>query len=182
MSDLLEKLTILIPTKNRPAFVERALSYYAAQQWPGRIIVGDGSSVAEHHVAGNAVVKQVQGRINVNYNHFAPDVTYGSSLLALVQSAATPYVVIIGDDDFLVAKGVRACIACLDSEATVVASLANVSRCASPARQSQAIQNGSIAGSTMQRLWLAAGILSDCAICRRCRGTSTFIASTGATR
>ena len=39
-------LSIIIPTKNRPEYLFRALSYYAARRCPYQVWVGDSSDVA----------------------------------------------------------------------------------------------------------------------------------------
>lgn len=90
---LSERLTIVLISHNRPAFLRRALHYYSAH--PYRILVLDSSPVA--------LGEFTQGLASVDYRH-VPQFSYNGFHAKLAYGAeqvTTPYLVYASDDDFL---------------------------------------------------------------------------------
>jgi len=108
-------LTLLIPTLNRAAFVERALRYYGQAGFRGIVSLGD-SSEPEQAEKIRRAVQAVEGQLQVEYRSF-PSPPYTSNapvLLEMAQAATTPYVVYAGDDDFLIPNTLEQCTRYLD--------------------------------------------------------------------
>ncbi|WP_031571359.1 TIGR00180 family glycosyltransferase [Rheinheimera texasensis] len=96
----LEKLTIVIPTYNRPEFVLRNMRY-----WSGKgctVIVMDGSltPIAESQLNGLAV--------NIQYVHSPVGLT--ERLLQACDMIQTPYASMLSDDDFFSEQGISEAI------------------------------------------------------------------------
>jgi glycosyltransferase domain-containing protein len=106
-------LSIIIPTKNRPEYLFRALSYYSARRCPYQIWVGDSSDVASTPAKTFADLA-----IRVVRDPALLAVQMTKKILGMV---TTPYVAYCGDDDFLPMRGLeRSCLS-LDGETTAVA-------------------------------------------------------------
>lgn len=103
------RISLLIPTMDRPAFVVRALDYYAAAGFSGTIMLGDSSS-PENQAVLQARISALAGRLHVDYQYFSPAENAGHAhiLLALAERAATPYVVSAGDADLLAPRTLEA--------------------------------------------------------------------------
>ena len=100
---LQDLLTVVIPTYNRPRLLQRALQYWA--NVPVRVIVMDGS--AEPTPAEDLP-------------HDAPQITYVHDPALLIrrlghaaQMVRTPFVTLIGDDEFHLASGLGAAVGTL---------------------------------------------------------------------
>lgn len=108
-------LTILIPTRNRWNFLGRLLRYYASAgvTWP--IVIGD-SSDAEELVVGQKILKEVSGRLKVDYRS-CPGLSNLACGTSLLERVSTPYVVWTADDDFLALRGVRSALEFLETHA-----------------------------------------------------------------
>jgi glycosyltransferase domain-containing protein len=88
-----ELLTIVIPTHERPLLVARSIAYYAS--WNCRIIIADSSK--EAYKIGK------QGNIEYLY---CPGEYFSKKVSDALQRAATPFVCLCADDDFLSVDGV----------------------------------------------------------------------------
>lgn len=97
-------LSILIPTLNRPAFLERTLGYLRAQGFAGQIIVGDGSFDDTSALCRRFAAERLDCR-RLNQQQ-----TFG----AMADALRTPYAVYCGDDDFLIPSGLAACVKALE--------------------------------------------------------------------
>jgi len=106
-------LTIVIATKNRSEFMARLLNYYADTNYRHWIYVGD-SSDSSHFECTKDVINQLKGRLKVRIYKY-PDLSGQESLNKLLEMITTPYVVYIGDDDFLVTSGLQDCIEFLEN-------------------------------------------------------------------
>ncbi|MEB0041407.1 MULTISPECIES: glycosyltransferase family 2 protein [unclassified Pseudomonas] len=97
-SSLSERLTLVITTHNRPAFLLRALQYYV--DFPCKILVLDSSPV---------LCKGLAERFpNVDYQHL-PQFGYGVLQAKLAHGVAlvtTPYMLFAADDDFILHSGI----------------------------------------------------------------------------
>ena len=82
-------LSIVIPTRNRPSYLARAMAYYA-QFDAIQLIVCDSSEQSF-----NAEITE-----QVTYYHF-PKASFVEKIQAILPSLAKEYVVLSADDDFL---------------------------------------------------------------------------------
>jgi glycosyltransferase domain-containing protein len=103
-----EAVTLLIPTMNRPEFVERLLRYYASVGFTGRISIGD-SSGPDGVRAAREAVKLVGGALDVDYVEY-PGLGLGDCWKQMIDRLVTPYAAYLADDDFLVPAAVDRCV------------------------------------------------------------------------
>src|SRR3989338_235501 len=101
-------ITIILPTMNRPDFLERLLRYYAAVNFQHSIFIGDASDSGPADKA-KTVVAKFKSNLNVEY-HGCPGLSIAQTVAKLNQSLKTPYAVLTGDDDFLVPAGIGRCV------------------------------------------------------------------------
>lgn len=101
MSD--PRVTVLIPSHQRPALLARALEHYAPSGLP--VVVAD-SSPAPFARAGEFE--------RLQYLHL-PDVPFEAKLQRLAGLAATPYAVLCADDDLTSTASIMRCAEFLDS-------------------------------------------------------------------
>lgn len=111
--------TLLIPTKNRSEFLNRALNYYANNNFKHLIFIGD-SSNSIHADRITKTIKELQERLNIKYQWYPPEVNsafhgdFAKCFNQMINVVDTPYAAYIGDDDFLVPKSIEKCIDFLD--------------------------------------------------------------------
>lgn len=98
-----DQLTILVPTKNRPHFLERMLNYYAEVGCPFPIRIGDASDPAEYE-EDRELVYRYRTRLNLFHDSHQPDFSAHASTVSNLEKSDTPYSVYCGDDDFLVPR------------------------------------------------------------------------------
>jgi glycosyltransferase domain-containing protein len=101
-------VTLLIPTMNRPEFVERLLRYYAAVRFAGRISIGD-SSNAEGVNAARRAVDAFRGVLDIEYAEY-PGLGLADCWKQMIDRLATPYAAYLADDDFLVPSSIDRCV------------------------------------------------------------------------
>lgn len=107
------RITLLIPTMNRPDFLIRLLRYYWALDFQGCICIGD-SSAAPHIERTKKAIGELQGKLNIIYREY-PQANTSECLLRLLDSVSTPYVAFVADDDFLVPSALEKCAFFLDN-------------------------------------------------------------------
>lgn len=105
--------TLLIPTKNRSEFLNRALNYYANNDYKHLIFVGD-SSDDTHSEKVKKTIQALQGRLNIRYQWYSPELKFTKCFNQMINVVDTPYAAYIGDDDVLVPKSIEKCIDFLD--------------------------------------------------------------------
>jgi len=101
-------LTALVPTRNRPAECARQLRFLRGNRFVYRIIVLDASEPAH----SDAVRRACSGI--AEFRHFGPEYRMADKLAAAVADVATPYVVLIPDDDIVLPQAIADAIAFLD--------------------------------------------------------------------
>jgi len=92
--NILDKITLIIPTHNRPKYLKRILDYYSDSDI--KIVVCDSS--AESFSTDNYP--------NVTYYHFK-DYLFGSKISECLNKINTPFVIFCGDDDFVILDTVK---------------------------------------------------------------------------
>jgi glycosyltransferase domain-containing protein len=100
-------LTVVIPTHNRLPFLLRALRYYQACRAPWPVLVLDSSDDAGQ--PGEALTKQLAA-ITAQYAAFDRRMFPLHKLRHGVEPIATPYAVLMADDDFLVPRALAAAV------------------------------------------------------------------------
>lgn len=108
-------ITILIPTMNRPDYLQRALAYYREAGFDGCILIGD-SSEGEAADRVRAVAEHFGGTYRIRLFRFPPAVPLIGVWRAMVAAVDTKYVTFAGDDDLQVPGGLRAGVAFLEQE------------------------------------------------------------------
>jgi glycosyltransferase domain-containing protein len=102
------KVAILIPTKNRPDFIERTLAYYDSLKSVHTVFIGDASGPeASARIA--AAIKRLSN-VEVRYFHWE-DLGANQTLVKLAQEALREcqYCAFHGDDDFFVPSSLSKC-------------------------------------------------------------------------
>lgn len=87
------KLTIIIPTHNRPLPMKRAINYYSS--WNCRVIICDSSL----HFS------EEKEHSNIDHVHF-PQQNFSEKIYNAIQLVTTPFVCLCADDDFLSEDGI----------------------------------------------------------------------------
>lgn len=100
---MLDKVTLIIATKNRHVYLNRVLDYYS--QTPLKIIVAD----ATEHAYNTASLSQ-----NVTYKHF-PNIHYAIKLNEVAQTINTEYCLLCADDDFITLDGIEKSVEFLEN-------------------------------------------------------------------
>jgi len=111
---VLARLTLVIPTYNRQFFALRAMRYWSDRQ--GAIVhVIDGSeeSLPSEKLTGLGA--------NINYHHWP--VSMAERISKIRSYITTPYVALMGDDEFYLPSGLRDCISVLDNDNELVAAI-----------------------------------------------------------
>ncbi|CBS91655.1 glycosyltransferase family 2 protein [Azospirillum lipoferum] len=114
-------VTIIIPTMNRPDYIQRALSYYKDSGFDGCIIIGD-SSKDEFAERIRGLVKYFEnGNFRLRIFHYSHTVPLTGVWRALIAAVDTKYITYAGDDDLQIPSGMHAAVAFLEENPTYVA-------------------------------------------------------------
>ncbi|MBI3616054.1 MAG: TIGR00180 family glycosyltransferase [Candidatus Omnitrophica bacterium] len=99
-------LSVIIPTRNRPQFLKRAVSYYRKIRFPYPILIEDSSEPAMAEQTSKMVRSDARGLECVHQIH-----PVDTHVLVRIRSAAesvkTPFAVVGADDDFFIPKGLE---------------------------------------------------------------------------
>ena len=98
------KLTIFIPTYERPDFVRRQCAYWAGSGF--KILILDGS-------AEPSVQSDVYG-VDKNISYFHEPVSFRERLAKAAELFDTPYIAMLADDDLYFKAGLDECVSFLD--------------------------------------------------------------------
>jgi glycosyltransferase domain-containing protein len=104
MENLLEKVTIVIPTRYRHPYLMRLLDYYDNSE--AELLVADSTNVS---FPGP---KQYG---NVRYFHY-PDASYSEKMADVLQYVKTKYTVLCADDDFIIPSSILSCVEFLETQ------------------------------------------------------------------
>jgi glycosyltransferase domain-containing protein len=107
MSGAGDALTALLPTRDRPSYCARQLSFLRENGFPFRIIVLDGSDTA---LAGE--VRAASAGL-AEYRRFDPSFRMADKLAAAIGDVATPFVILVPDDDVILPHAIEAELAFL---------------------------------------------------------------------
>ena len=102
------QVAILVPTKNRPDFIHRMLSYYNLIESPHPILIGDASD----ETTSKKITNIIDGfkNLEVKYFHWK-NVGCNQTIYRLTEKALPNYhyCVPVGDDDFLIPSSLSKC-------------------------------------------------------------------------
>lgn len=121
MSD--PRLTIVMPLKGRPLHTLRFLRFAARQRMPYHIIIADGE-VREPLASVMEDYRRFFPELSVEYIRNPDDASYGiylSKMANALSRVATPYVMVVDNDDFLMSSGFGPCMDFLDVHPDYVA-------------------------------------------------------------
>lgn len=113
------RTTLVIPTFNRPALLQRQLVYYMQTGFAGDILVADSSKQEAFQVSSRWMRKEAGG-LSLRHYHL-PDLSFAGAIRDIVQEVRTPYVAVIPDDDFLIPSGIARCADFLDRDSQYIA-------------------------------------------------------------
>lgn len=105
-------VTLCIPTKDRPVFLERLLRYYVRTGYRGWIFIGDSSEPAQVE-QNRRTVAGLSRHLQIVHQEY-PGLSTGACLEQLSRLITTPYCACIADDDFISTPGLKRCAAFLE--------------------------------------------------------------------
>ena len=104
----MNKVAIIIPTKNRIDYLIRTIKYYVSINSPHPIFIGDASSESSEEL----VIKAAENKIDVYYFHWE-NLIDRKTIVKLAEKAnatnISSYCAYHGDDDFFVSKSLSMC-------------------------------------------------------------------------
>ena len=103
-----EKLTILIPTKNRPDFLLRIIKYYKNTNFRGHLFIGD-SSEGMNLERNKENIKKYNNSLQIYYCQF-PDLNQSYVNSELVPQIETEFSSYLCDDDILITSSIDSCV------------------------------------------------------------------------
>lgn len=113
MIALSSKVTLIIPTLNRSGFIARLLHYYETLSFQGPIFIAD-SSTSSHVELTRALVHRMKDKLRIVHREY-PGLKNDGCFRSMCEMVSTPYVVFLGDDDFLAPSGLDQCIEFLEN-------------------------------------------------------------------
>lgn len=93
-------LTLIMPTRDRAELVGRSLEHYRSSGLEATIVVADGSEEADQTAATAAACEAAGGGLDVR--HIRPGGSFVERVSAALEAADSPFVALVGDDDFFV--------------------------------------------------------------------------------
>ena len=106
------RISLLVPTMNRPGFIERMLRYYSDRGFKGQIWIGD-SSTGQFLERARAVVARYSDALDIRYREY-PGVMNHVCVKWMAEASETPYGAYLADDDFLTHEGLLESLAFLE--------------------------------------------------------------------
>lgn len=105
------KITLLVPTFNRPNFLLRLLNFYRDYDFPFRIIVLDSSSEKITNDEFNTLLNSQY----IDHQKFNPSIPFAEKIAKGVELVNTPYTVLCADDDVIFSDAIAECVNFLDN-------------------------------------------------------------------
>ena len=110
------KVTLLIPTFNRPQYLLRILRFYQSYDFPFPILVLDSS---DQEITNNELIHILKSE-NITHQKFKSDVFFVEKVSQGTNLLNTPYSVLCADDDFIFPDAIAASISFLESHSDFV--------------------------------------------------------------
>lgn len=105
----MESFSIVIPTYNRPHYLQRILCYYSSFATTCPIFIADASS-PENRKRNAGIIASFPTLSITHLQHYPSDIHQYTKLADAVSHVHTPFVVACADDDFVVPEAVRTCV------------------------------------------------------------------------
>ncbi len=105
-------LTVVIPTRHRLPFLERAVRYYQEVPLPYPLLIVDSSELEVRNRTA-AMLDRVGGGLRIAHRPWPVGGSLLTKMCGISAEVRTPYVAMAADDDFLVAERLRASVAWL---------------------------------------------------------------------
>ena len=115
-----ELLTIIIPTKDRPYLLNRSLYYYTKADFMTRIIVADSSNKALLNET-KKICNKYSDRLTIDYFNVDVDTEISEKQHIAAEMVTTPYLLLIGDDDFPLKSTIEDILIELEKDKSIVA-------------------------------------------------------------
>ena len=109
-----QMISLIIPTYNRPQFLERLLRYYRELNFPYTIVVAD-SSPAPACEANQNVVASLHDALSIRYELYRPDINPALKITQALDMVDSKYAVFCADKDFLVPRAIEQCARYLEA-------------------------------------------------------------------
>ena len=106
-------LTILMPTKDRPEFLERSLGFLANQGFAGQVLIPDGSSDAMG--LKNAQIVNDQENFTIVYMHTKDIDNQWTEMHQVLKDVTSKYSLLYHDDDFFFLDEIDYCLKFLEN-------------------------------------------------------------------
>ena len=119
INNINKKLTIIIPTKNRPKYVLSILDYYNENNYDGYIILADSSDAKNFNLISEFIKESVFKFSLLHEDTYNKDVS--SAINFITDKITTDYTLQISDDDFLIIKGVKSSLKFLEKNSKFIA-------------------------------------------------------------
>ncbi|MFO7481459.1 TIGR00180 family glycosyltransferase [Oceanibaculum nanhaiense] len=119
-ASLLQDLTLLVPTYNRPRFFTRFLDYARASGFDMPILVADGSETPGADANAEIIARHGAG-LTIEHQRYGTDVTPGLRVGIALQTVGTRYCMLCADDDFVFLPKVKEALFRLELEPDCVA-------------------------------------------------------------
>lgn len=113
-------LTLIMPTYNRPAMLERCLLHFNLDETDLPIIVADGSS-AEARAENARNIASLGKDLNITHLVYPPDLGFAARCAAVLAEVTSPMVAFHADDDFMFADGLKSVAQALQGRSDLVA-------------------------------------------------------------
>jgi glycosyltransferase domain-containing protein len=117
-------LTIIIPTKNRQPFLDRALLYYAEASITTRIIIADSSNNTLRNDTKNICIKYGD-KLDISYFHVLDNTELFAKYDTAADMVSTPYLLTVGDDDFPLKSSLESILLKLEKDSSIAAAFGN---------------------------------------------------------
>lgn len=103
------RLTIVIPTYNRSGYANRIINYFARYGCPFRIIIADSSEEPHFDLLSHSV-KENSSNLYLEHRRWPSSISPQVKFKEVLEDVDTTYVVLLGDDDFLIPSTLRECV------------------------------------------------------------------------
>jgi len=98
--NIIENVTLLIPTRNRDVFLNRAVEFYKKTGGYPKIIVAD-SSDEQIALKNKMMIETYKSELDVSYFLYQPKISVWHKISEAIKHVGTIYLSIVADDDYI---------------------------------------------------------------------------------
>lgn len=106
--------TVIVATRNRPAFVARLLDHMALTGLAASVIIGDGSDAHRAHET-RTVAEGRTRPFHLEYRQYGPETALWQRVGLIADTVVSPYLAWVADDDFLIPEALQDAVEVLES-------------------------------------------------------------------